>query len=207
MRIKDNIAVVAGGGSGLGAAVCHYLAEQGAKVVVIDLSKDAAAHVAKLTDGMAMSCDITQDQDLAETIEQIQHAYQRPLAIAINCAGITFAERMVSKKGIASLENFERVIKVNLVGTFNLMRLAAAQMMTSEPQEEGERGVIINTASIAAFEGQIGQTAYSASKGGVVAMTLPAARELAPFGIRVMTVAPGLADTPMLHGISVDGNL
>jgi NAD(P)-dependent dehydrogenase (short-subunit alcohol dehydrogenase family) len=184
MKIKDNIAVVTGGGSGMGEAVCCYLAEQGAKIVVLDKSENAAVRVANKTHGMAIGCDV------------------RPLSILVNCAGVAPAKRILGKNGVVSLPWFEEIIQINLVGTFNMMRLAAEQMSQAEPQEEGERGIIINTASIAAFEGQIGQTAYSASKGGVVAMTLPAARELARFGIRVMTIAPGFVDTPMVKGFT-----
>lgn len=201
MKIRDSIAVVAGGGSGMGAAVCRYLAEQGAKVVVIDKSENAATHIAEETRGLAIACDITQSDALQEAFAKIAKAHVRPLSIAINCAGIAPAKRMVGKEGPMALSFFEEVIKVNLLGTFNVMRLAASAMMKSEITQEGERGVIINTASIAAFEGQIGQTAYSASKAGIIGMMLPAARELAKFGVRVMTIAPGLVNTPMLQGM------
>lgn len=202
MKIKDNIAVVTGGGSGMGEAVCCYLAEQGAKIVVLDKSENAAVRVANKTHGMAIDCDVSNAQSVEEAFARIKQAHVRPLSILVNCAGVAPAKRILGKNGVVPLPWFEEIIQINLVGTFNMMRLAADQMSQAEPQEEGERGIIINTASIAAFEGQIGQTAYSASKGGVIAMTLPAARELARFGIRVMTIAPGFVDTPMVKGFT-----
>lgn len=199
MKIRDNIAVVAGGGSGMGAAVCRYLAEQGAKIVIIDQNENAAVRLANETHGLAIVCDVTNAKMLEDAFVKIAHAHPRPISIAVNCAGIAPAKRMVGKEGPMDLSFFEKVIKVNLVGTFNVMRLAAASMQKSD---DVERGVIINTASIAAFEGQIGQTAYSASKAGIIGMMLPAARELAKFGIRVMTIAPGLVDTPMMQSFT-----
>lgn len=202
MKIQNNIAVVTGGGSGMGEAVCHYLAERGAKIVVMDKSENAAVRVAQATHGMAVACDISEEQSLEEAFAKIHRAYAKPFSIVVHCAGIATAQRILGKAGVAPLLWFEETIKVNLTGTFNVMRLAAFHMSQAAPQEEGERGVIINTASIAAYEGQIGQAAYSASKGGVIAMTLPAARELARFGIRVMAIAPGFVDTPMMHGFT-----
>jgi NAD(P)-dependent dehydrogenase (short-subunit alcohol dehydrogenase family) len=199
MKIKESIALVVGGGSGLGEAVCRYLAEQGAKIIVLDKDENAAVRVATKVHGMAIDCDITQEKALEEAFVKVHQAHARPISVAVNCAGIAPAQRMVGKTGPVALSWFEECIKINLVGSFNVMRLAAAQMMKAEEDEQKERGVIINTASIAAFEGQIGQVAYSASKGGIVAMTLPAARELAKFGIRVMAIAPGLIDTPLLQ--------
>ncbi|MBI2792675.1 MAG: SDR family NAD(P)-dependent oxidoreductase [Gammaproteobacteria bacterium] len=201
MKIKDCIALVSGGGSGLGEAVCRYLAELGAKIIVLDKDENAAVRVSTAVHGMAVQCDITQDQALEEAFVKIQQAHVRPISVAINCAGIAPAQRMVGRNGPVALSWFEEVIKINLIGSFNVMRLSAAQMMKAQVVAEEERGVIINTASIAAFDGQIGQIAYSASKGGVVGMTLPAARELAKFGIRVMAIAPGLFDTPMLQNM------
>ncbi len=201
MKIQESVAVVAGGGSGMGAAVCRYLAEQGAKVIVIDKAENAAAHIAQEIKGIAIACDITNGPALEQAFEKIKRAHPRPLSIAINCAGISPAKRIVGKEGPMPLDFFEEVIKVNLLGSFNVMRLSAAQMMQGEP-DEGERGVIINTASIAAYEGQIGQSAYSASKAGIIGMMLPAARELAKFGIRVMTIAPGIVNTPMVQAFS-----
>jgi NAD(P)-dependent dehydrogenase (short-subunit alcohol dehydrogenase family) len=209
MKMDQALALVTGGGSGLGEAVCRYLAEQGSKVVILDKSEDAALRVAKITQGLALPCDITEAQSLEQAFQEIQATFMQPLSIVINCAGIAPAQRMISKSGPVDLSWFEEIIHINLIGTFNVMRLAAAMMIQASLLEQVEpalsdveRGVIINTASIAAFEGQIGQTAYSASKAGVVGMTLPAARELARFGIRVMTIAPGLFDTPLLEGLS-----
>lgn len=201
MRIRDGVALVTGGGSGMGAAVCRYLAEQGAKLIVIDKAENAAVQIAKELGGLAYPCDVADGAALEEVFSQIEHALTQPISMVVNCAGIAPAKRIVGKSGPVSLAWFSEVIQVNLIGTFNVMRLAAAMMIPSIPNQDGERGVIINTASVAAFEGQIGQTAYSASKGGVVAMTLPAARELAQFGIRVLAIAPGLIDTPMLEGM------
>lgn len=200
MKIQNKVALVAGGGSGMGATVSRYLAEQGAKVVIIDSNENAAMQLAEETKGLGIACDITQPDALKAAFEKIKNAHPRPLGIAINCAGIAPAKRMVGKEGPVELAFFEEVIKVNLVGTYNVMRLSAAQMMQGEPEND-ERGIIINTASIAAFEGQIGQTAYSASKAGIIGLMLPAARELAKFGIRVMTIAPGFVDTPMLQNM------
>ncbi len=201
MEIKNCAAIVSGGASGMGAATARALSHAGAKVAILDRHQEAASHIAKEINGIAMACDVTDSQAI-ETAVQKAEAMHGVARICVNCAGIVQSKRMVGKNGPLPLEEFEQVIKVNLVGTFNLMRIAASAMMTAEPVGlSGERGIIINTASIAAFEGQIGQTAYSASKGGVVALTLPAARELAQFGIRVMTIAPGLVDTPMFDKI------
>lgn len=201
MEMKNCAAIVSGGGSGMGAATARLLSQAGAKVAIFDRNKEAADHVANEINGIALVCDVTNSQDIESAVQKAQslHGVAR---ICVNCAGIVQSKRMVGKQGPLPLDEFEQVIKINLVGTFNLMRIAAAAMMTADPiGPSGERGVIINTASIAAFEGQIGQTAYSASKGGVVALTLPAARELSQFGIRVMTIAPGLVDTPMFDKI------
>lgn len=200
MEIKGSVALVAGGASGMGEAVSRYLAEQGAFVVIIDKSIDAAIHIAKEIKGLSVGCDITEAKALEEVYLQLEKKLPHPISIAVNCAGIAPAKRMVGKTGPVELSWFENVIKINLIGTFNVMRLSASQMMKNTPNENGERGVIINTASIAATDGQVGQTAYSASKGAIAAMTLPAARELASMGIRVMTISPGLIETPMLQG-------
>jgi NAD(P)-dependent dehydrogenase (short-subunit alcohol dehydrogenase family) len=197
MNISGSGAVIVGAGSGIGEVVCRYLAEQGAKIVAIDKNENAALQVAKAVNGLALACDITDAKALEAAITKITS----PIHIVINCAGIAPAQRMVGKEGPMALEWFDNVIRVNLIGTFNVMRLCAALMMKNTPNDSQERGVIINTASIAAFEGQIGQTAYSASKAGVIGLMLPAAREMARFGIRVMTIAPGLVDTPMLQGM------
>lgn len=203
MKIKDQSIIVSGGGSGMGEAVCHHLANQGAKVVVLDVNGDNATRVAKAVQGQALVCDVTSDALLTEAFNSLPQSFKQTLKVAINCAGIAPAKRMVGKNGPVELAWFEQVIKVNLIGTFNVMRLAANIMIEHGQQNQAtqDNGVLINTASIAAFEGQMGQSAYSASKGAVVAMALPLARELAQFGIRVMTIAPGLIKTPMLEGM------
>jgi len=198
MKIQDKVALIVGGGQGLGEATARYLAELGAKIIVLDKSQTHAERVAKATHGLGFVCDITQAQNLERVFSQIKpHA----LSIVVNCAGIAPAKRMVGKEGPAPLSAFEEVIQVNLTGTYNVMRLSAALMLSQQCDENEERGVIINTASVAAFDGQIGQTAYSASKGGIVSLTLPAARELARFNIRVMTIAPGIMDTGMMQNM------
>lgn len=201
MDIANSVVLVTGGGSGIGEAVCLYLAERGAKIIVLDLSQDAAKRVADKVDGLALACDVTDPHAAEHVFATIREHYPKGLSAAVNCAGVSAAKRMVSKSGAQPLAWFEDVIKINLLGTFNIMRLAAENMIKKVPSKVDDRGVIINTASVAAFEGQIGQTAYSASKGGVVSMTLPAARELADFGIRVVAIAPGFVDTPMLQGM------
>lgn len=198
MDIKNLAAIVTGGGSGMGAEVARHLAKGGAKVAVLDLNKANAEAVAKETGGLAFECDVSSEASAKAAIDAAKAAHG-PVRILMNCAGIAPAARVVGKEGPHDLAFFSKVINVNLVGTFNMLRLAAAEMSALEPlNDSGERGVIINTASVAAYEGQIGQAAYSASKGGVVGMTLPAARELARFGVRVVTIAPGLIGTPML---------
>lgn len=192
MEINKQVIVVTGGGSGLGQATAEFLFSQGAKVVVWDKT------IATKTKIKAFACDVTSEEDVKNTLDHTINAVGCP-RILVQCAGILGAARIVGKEGPMSLTNFKTVINVNLIGTFNVMRLVAAAMMTLPiATDSEERGVIINTASIAAFEGQIGQAAYSASKGGVVAMTLPAAREFAQYAIRVNTIAPGLMETPML---------
>lgn len=202
MEIENQIVAITGGGSGMGAATAHYLAKKKAKVVVLDHHKEAAENVAAAINGVAYACDVTHEQQIATVFDDIVKNVGVP-RVLINCAGICPGKLIVGKDHSAMpLQDFSQVINVNLIGTFNTLRMAAAKMSLLEVlNETGERGVIINTASIAAYEGQIGQIAYSASKGGVVAMTLPAARELARFGIRVMTIAPGLIETPMLQGL------
>ena len=201
VQIDGKAALVTGGGSGLGAATARMLAERGAKVALLDMDLDAARAEAAPMGALAIACDVT-DAAQAEQAVAAARAAHGPAAILINCAGIAPAARVVGRDGPMSLEFFDKVIQVNLVGTFNLLRLAAADMTTRDPEgDSGERGVIVNTASVSAFEGQIGQAAYSASKAGVAGMTLPIARELARFGVRVMTIAPGLMGTPMLHGM------
>jgi NAD(P)-dependent dehydrogenase (short-subunit alcohol dehydrogenase family) len=203
MRIQDNVFLVTGGGSGLGAATARRIAACGGKVVVADLVGDGAAAVAREIGAAAraVTANVVDADAVTEAVATAVREFGG-LHGAINCAGIATGERVVGKNGPHGLASFERVIGVNLVGTFNVIRLAAAQMASQAPLPSGERGVLINTASVAAFDGQIGQAAYSASKAGIVGMTLPIARELARSGIRIMTIAPGIFDTPMLQGMS-----
>jgi NAD(P)-dependent dehydrogenase (short-subunit alcohol dehydrogenase family) len=203
MKLDGQAALITGGGSGLGAATAMRLTEAGAKVAVLDVNLEGAQAVAARCGGIAIRCDVADPVSATAAIAQAreEHGAAR---ILVNCAGIGLAKRIVGKDGPMPLEDFTRVIQVNLIGTFNMMRLAAAAMSTLDPLEDGERGVIVSTASIAAYEGQIGQAAYSASKGGIVALTIPAARELAQFGIRVLTIAPGLFLTPLLQKLPVE---
>jgi len=200
MLIKGHAAIVTGGGSGLGAATARALAGAGAKVALLDINEKAADTVAAEIGGLAIRCDVA-DAASAETAVGKARAAHGAARILINCAGIGPAARIVGRDGPMALDAFRQVIEINLIGSFNLMRLAAADMIGLEPLVDGERGVIISTASVAAYEGQIGQAAYSASKGGIVALTLPAAREFARSGIRVNTIAPGLFATPLLLGM------
>jgi len=199
MKLKDSVAVITGGGSGLGGATAREFAAEGARVVIFDLPNSPGPGLAETlgANGLFIAANVTSG---AETEQAIAQAASRfgAVHIAVNCAGIGRAQRTISKEGPHSLDLFNAVIQVNLVGTFNVIRLAAIQMAKNAANADGERGVIINTASIAAFDGQIGQAAYSASKGGVVGMTLPIARDLSSVGIRVCTIAPGTFDTPML---------
>jgi 3-hydroxyacyl-CoA dehydrogenase / 3-hydroxy-2-methylbutyryl-CoA dehydrogenase len=196
MRIEGAGAIVAGGASGLGAATARRLAAGGARVTIADLNAERGeALAAELGAGFA-ACDVTD----ADQVEAAVRAAGE-LRISVCCAGVGWAEKTAGRRGPHSFEPFQTLITVNLIGTFNVLRLAAAAMLGNEPDGEGERGVCINTASIAAYDGQIGQLAYSASKGGIVGMTLPAARDLAHSGIRVVTIAPGVFDTPLLAGL------
>lgn len=204
MEIKDCVAMVTGGASGLGAATAKMLAQNGAKVAVLDVNEQAAIKIAAEINGLAVHCDVTKSESALTTLTKIKEELGPP-RICINCAGIVYSRRMVNQEGPMPLDEFSHVININLIGTFNVMRLAAASMIPlTEIGESKERGIIINTASIAAYEGQIGQTAYSASKGGIVSLTLPAARELAAFGIRVNAIAPGLVDTPLFASLGED---
>jgi NAD(P)-dependent dehydrogenase (short-subunit alcohol dehydrogenase family) len=200
MDIKGHAAVVTGGASGLGAATAEELARAGAKVACLDVNLDGARAVAERIGGCAVRCDVTDGEQAAAALAQArdQHGAAR---ILINCAGVGPAKRIVGRDGPMPLADFERVIAINLIGTFNMMRLAAADMQNLSPLADEERGVIISAASVAAFEGQIGQAAYSASKGGVAALVMPAAREFAQFGIRVNAIAPGIFHTPMLMAL------
>ncbi len=201
MDIRGQAAIVTGGGSGLGAATARMLAEAGAKVAVLDVNAKAAAEVATDINGIAIPCDVA-DSATTEAAIAKAAADHGPARILVNCAGIGTAKRIVGKEGPMPLADYERIIRVNLVGTFNTMRLAAAAMQGLEPLQDGERGVIICTASVAAYEGQIGQAAYASSKGGIVGLIMPAAREFAQFGVRVNAIAPGIFLTPMLLGLS-----
>jgi NAD(P)-dependent dehydrogenase (short-subunit alcohol dehydrogenase family) len=201
MDVKGHAALVTGGGSGLGAATASALAAAGAKVALLDVNLDAAkAHAAKIG-GIAIKCDVSDSDSAVAAVKEARdkHGVARVL---INCAGIGTPKKILGKDGPQPLADFDRIIRVNLIGSFNLMRLMAADLQNAEALADGERGVIISTASVAAYEGQIGQAAYAASKGGIVALTLPAARELAQSGIRVLAIAPGIFLTPMLLGLS-----
>jgi NAD(P)-dependent dehydrogenase (short-subunit alcohol dehydrogenase family) len=200
MKLNGQAALVTGGGSGLGAATARRLSEAGAKVAVLDVNLEGAEAVAASCGGIAIKCDVTDAAGATAALAQASEKHG-PARILVNCAGIGVARRIVGKEGPMSLEDFSRVIQVNLIGTFNMLRLAAAEMTRLDPLDDGERGVIVSTASVAAYEGQIGQAAYSASKGGIVALTMPAARELAQFGIRVVAIAPGLFLTPLLQAL------
>jgi len=201
MHIQDKVFLITGGGSGLGAATAKALVEAGARVLLADVNAEAGgARVAELGEGRArfVRTDVTSEADGRAAVEAALESFGALHGLA-NCAGVAPAEKVLGRNGPHGLDSFARAININLVGSFNMLRLAAAEMSALEPLNDTvERGVIINTASVAAYEGQIGQAAYSASKGGVVGMTLPAARELARFGIRVVTIAPGLIGTPML---------
>jgi NAD(P)-dependent dehydrogenase (short-subunit alcohol dehydrogenase family) len=199
MELKSVIAVITGGASGLGRATAAHLVGAGARVALIDRPASAGAEVAHALGGGAVftSADVTSADEVQGALGEARRQLGG-LNVLVNCAGIGTAMKTVSKGRPARLEDFARVIQVNLIGTFNCLRLAAALMAENTPAAEGERGVIINTASVAAFDGQIGQAAYSASKGGIVGLTLPVARDLAELGIRVMTIAPGIFDTPLL---------
>jgi len=199
MEIKGHTAIVTGGASGLGAASARALAAAGAKVSLLDINEKAANAVAQEIGGIAIGCDVADAKSGADAVNRAAEK-NGPARILVNCAGIGPAKRIVGRDGPMPLEDYERVIRVNLVGTFNMMRLVAVGMQSVEPID-GERGVIVSTASVAAFEGQIGQAAYSSSKGGVAALTLPAAREFAQFGIRVLAIAPGIFGTPMLRSL------
>jgi len=196
MQIAGKAFIVTGGASGLGEGTVRMLAGEGGKVVIADLQVERGQALAAEVGGKFVRCDVSQEADGRAAIAQAQAL--GPLMGLVNCAGIAPAVKTVGKDGAHSLEVFSKVIQVNLIGTFNMIRLAAEAMCGNAPEPTGERGVLINTASVAAFDGQIGQAAYSASKGGVVGMTLPIARDLARNGIRVMTIAPGIFGTPML---------
>ena len=200
MEIAGQAALISGGGSGLGRATAQALAQAGARVAVLDINEAAAVAVAKETGGFAAACDVT---NAADTEAAVAAARQRhgPARLVVACAGIGTAGRIVGRDGPLPLDEFRRAVEVNLIGSFNLLRLAAADMTGLDPLGDGERGLIVLTASVAAYEGQIGQAAYSASKGGIVGLVLPAARELARHGVRVVAIAPGIFATPMRAGL------
>lgn len=198
MRIEGSSAFVTGGGSGLGEASARMLAKLGAIVHIFDRNEEAARKVAKDIGGVALAGDVTSEDDASRALDIAAKAGDG-LRILVNCAGIGTAGRILGKGGPMPLGDFEKVIRINLIGTFNMMRLAAERMSQAKEREDKARGVVVNTASVAAFEGQIGQAAYAASKGGIVSLALPAAREFSRFGIRVNTVAPGIFLTPLLY--------
>ena len=200
MDIKGHAAVVTGGASGLGAATASELARAGASVTVLDVNLDGARAVAEKIGGQALQCDVTHPEQAAAALAQARDQ-QGAARILINCAGVGPAKRIVGRDGPMPLDEFERVIRINLIGSFNMLRVFAAAMTQLPPLADGERGVIVSTASVAAYDGQIGQAAYAASKGGIVSMTLPLAREFAQFGVRVMAIAPGLFLTPLLQNL------
>jgi NAD(P)-dependent dehydrogenase (short-subunit alcohol dehydrogenase family) len=200
MEIKGHAAIVTGGASGLGAATARALAAAGARVAILDVNEKAASEVAADIHGTAIACDVA-DSASGESAVRQAAATHGTARILVNCAGVGPAKRIVGRDGPMALADFERVIRINLIGSFNMMRLVAAAMQPLDPLPSGERGVIVSTASVAAFEGQIGQAAYASSKGGVAALTLPAAREFAQFGIRVLAIAPGIFGTPMLRAL------
>lgn len=200
MEIEKTVFLVTGGASGLGEATARMVVRRGGRVVVADVNPAGRALAEEMgANALFVATDVTQEIDGLRVVEQAKERFGA-LHVLVNCAGVASSERVVGRSGAHRLESFTRAVTINLIGSFNMLRLAAAAMMSNEPLADGERGVIINTASIAAYEGQIGQAAYAASKAGVVGMTLPAARELARSGIRVVTIAPGLFLTPMMAG-------
>lgn len=201
MHIRDKVFMVSGAASGLGAATARMLARAGARLMLVDLNAEALkAQASELEAGYAVA-DITQADAAQAAVDMAMSSFGE-LHGLINCAGVVAGEKILGKQGAHGLDSFSRIININLIGTFNLLRLAAEAIAKSTANAEGERGVIINTASVAAFDGQVGQAAYAASKGAVASLTLPAARELARYGIRVMTIAPGIFETPMMAGMS-----
>ncbi|VVE90565.1 3-hydroxyacyl-CoA dehydrogenase [Pandoraea bronchicola] len=203
MQIKDRVFLVTGASSGLGAATARMFVDAGAKVVLGDINAEAGAAQADALGDAArfVATDITREDDVQRLVDTAKSAFGA-LNGVVNCAGLVVGERILGKQGPHRLDSFARIVNVNLIGTFNVLRIAASAMAEGTADSEGERGVIVNTASVAAFDGQIGQAAYAASKGGVAALTLPAARELARVGVRVVTIAPGIFETPMMAGMT-----
>jgi NAD(P)-dependent dehydrogenase (short-subunit alcohol dehydrogenase family) len=200
MELAGKVVIVTGGASGLGAAVCRAIASKNGKVVIADINDDAGQKLSKEIGGQYVKCDVTnEDHAKAVVAAAVKLGELRGL---VNCAGVATGERVVGREGASGIAKFSKTIHINLIGSYNLINQCAAAMQALPTNEEGERGVIVNTASVAAFDGQIGQAAYAASKAGIVGMTLPVARELAKFGIRVMTIAPGIFETPMMAGMS-----
>jgi NAD(P)-dependent dehydrogenase (short-subunit alcohol dehydrogenase family) len=202
MQIQGTAAIVFGGASGLGEATARRLAAEGATVTVADLNVSRAESVAGEFGGIAQAADVTDSEAVQRAVDTAAGSAPAGLRISVCCAGVGWPAKLIGRDGPTPLDHFANVINVNLLGTINALRLAAAKMIGNQPNEEGERGVCVNTASVAAYDGQIGQVAYAASKGGVVALTLPVARELASKGVRVMTIAPGIFDTPMIAELS-----
>jgi NAD(P)-dependent dehydrogenase (short-subunit alcohol dehydrogenase family) len=200
VRIDGSSALVVGGASGLGEATVRALHERGAAVTIADVNVEKATALASELGIASVACDVREEDQVQAAVAKAEEA-DGGLRIAVCCAGTGWAQKVAGSKGPHPLLPFETIVQINLIGTFNVLRFAAAAMLAHEPLEDGERGVCVNTASIAAFDGQVGQIAYAASKGGVVAMTLPAARDLAQYGIRVNTIAPGLFDTPLLAAL------
>jgi 3-hydroxyacyl-CoA dehydrogenase / 3-hydroxy-2-methylbutyryl-CoA dehydrogenase len=200
MKMEECCAIVTGGASGLGEATVRNIVQKGGKAVIFDLSEENGQRLQKeLGESVLfLKADVTKEANIQDSVRKASE-FMGGINSLINCAGIAIAEKVIGRKGVHDLALFSRVINVNLIGSFNVLRIVAENMISNEPNDQGERGVIINTASVAAFEGQIGQAAYSASKGGIVGMTLPIARELARYGIRVMAIAPGLFHTPMFN--------
>ena len=205
MKMSETKAIVTGGASGLGEATVRKIIGQGGKAAILDLSVERGETLVKELGEQAVfvKTDVTSEEEVRNAINKAIESFGS-INTVVNCAGIGVAGKLLSRKGVHSLDMFSKVISINLIGTFNVIRLASEQMSQNDPNELGERGIIINTASVAAFDGQIGQAAYSASKGGVVGMTLPIARELAAYGIRVMTIAPGLFHTPMFDSLPAE---
>eukprot|EP00095_Tigriopus_kingsejongensis_P000040 snap_masked-scaffold2_size2283618-processed-gene-7.2 protein:Tk00040 transcript:snap_masked-scaffold2_size2283618-processed-gene-7.2-mRNA-1 annotation:"3-hydroxy-2-methylbutyryl- dehydrogenase" len=201
MDMKNNIAVVTGGASGLGAATAEYFASQGCKVALFDLNQESGEKHAAAIGGLFVKVDVTSEESVNAGLDATEAWAGGPARILVNCAGIVIGSKTVGKRGAHPLDGFEKVIKINLIGTFNCTRLAAARMCEAEPQACGDRGVIINTASVAAFDGQMGQAAYAASKAAIAGMTLPIARDLSGNGVRVCSIAPGIFMTPMMAGM------